>query len=388
MTLQKVSIVGAGVAGLVAALAFARRGIASNIIEQAESLTEVGAGLQLSPNATRILGYLGLSELFETQWTLPRSIDLASGRNLRLLTRIEAGESAIQKWGAPYAVLHRATLQKLLLQAVESEPLCTLHLGQRMEIVSAQTIKNITGEEPQLIVGADGVWSRTRHLVAGHGNPSFSGFVAWRFVIPAADAPNFLSADRVTGFLGTHTHLVSYPLREVGGQNLVAIARGENPGESWSIKPDAETQKHFAKRQFADWHPSIRNLIAATPDATWWPLFGVTDGKWTDGKSVALTGDAAHAMLPFAAQGAVMAIEDSYRLAALVSAYPLEQALSRYQTERQARVAKVRARGDFNRFAYHAFGPIRLARDIVFALAPPAKLAAGLDWIYGYDAGS
>lgn len=386
MSIQRVAIIGAGVAGLVAALAFARKGIACDIIEQTAHMTEVGAGLQLSPNATRILGYLGVLSRFEAEWNIPLSVDLASGRSLRTLTRIEIGETAVQKWGARYAVLHRATLQRLLLQAVNDTPLCHLHLGHHLETVSDETISKITGKKPGLIIGADGVWSKTRAVLPGHGNPEFSGFVAWRFVIAQNDVPDFLPGNRVVGFLGTHTHLISYPLHEAGGHNLVAIARGKNPGESWAIKTDGESQRQFASQHFAGWHPKIRNLIATSPDPTWWPLFGVSDGAWTDMKSTALVGDAAHAMLPFAAQGAAMAIEDSFRLAELVDRLPLQTALQTYQAERKERVAKVRARGDFNRFAYHAFGPVRLARNVVFAITPPSKLAAGLDWIYGYDA--
>ncbi|MCO6185965.1 FAD-dependent monooxygenase [Rhizobium sp. L1K21] len=387
MSAKRVAIVGAGVAGLVAALAFARQGVASDIIEQAEQLDEVGAGLQLSPNATRILDYIGVLARIETNWNAPISIDLASGRSLRTLTRIEVGTRARQKWGAPYGVLHRATLQKRLLEAVNESPLCRLHLGHRLLEATPETIANIAGERPDLIIGADGVWSRTRNALKGHGNPVFSGFVAWRFVIPEKNVPAFLSHNRVVGFLGQHTHLVSYPLRDAGGHNLVAIARGENPGEAWAIKTDNETQSAFARRNFAGWHPELQKLVASADDPTWWPLFGVSDGSWTDGRSLALVGDAAHAMLPFAAQGAAMAIEDSFTLARLVDRLPLAEALARYAADRKARVAKVRARGDFNRFAYHASGPIRLARNAVFAMTPANMLSSGLDWIYGYDAG-
>ncbi len=386
MSIQTVCIVGAGVAGLVAALAFAQRGVKVDIIEQSKELIEVGAGLQISPNGSRVLDYLGVLPALEGRWNTPEAISLASGRNLRPLLDIPTGTAAIERWHAPYGALHRATLQSVLLDAVKANPLCTLHLSQRLSQFDEEEIAQIAGSRPDLIVGADGVWSHIRDSVPDAGTPYFSGFVAWRLVLSPENVPDFLPKNRVVAFLNKNSHLVSYPLRDAGGHNLVAITRGENPGESWSIKPTPEAQRRMVADGFKGWHPALVKIIAETPNPTWWPLFRLNDGKWTDGKRIALTGDAAHAMPPFAAQGAVMAIEDSYILAKLATTLPLPEALSRYEQERRPRVTKVISRGDFNSFAYHAHGPIRLARDAVFALTPTHKLVSGLDWIYGFDA--
>lgn len=388
MSVENAVIAGAGIAGLTTAIALAQRGVRVHIIEQAEVLSEVGAGLQVSANGARILDQLGVLKNLSNRWTEPENVTLASGRSLRDLTSVPMGATGKRRWGAPYGVMHRASLQSALFDAAKAEPNIRFHLGQRLETPSLEVLRDITGETPQLIVGADGVWSRVRHLVPGAGKAQFSGYVAWRFVIPAKDAPRFIPLNRVTAYTGPHAHMVVYPLRETNSVNLVAISAGKDPGQLWSIVPTEEQRKAFVSEALSGWNPGIKELLLKAPTPTWWPLFGATDGRWTDGESIALVGDAAHAMLPFAAQGAVMAIEDAYELATLVTSLPLKEALRQYESKRKPRVTKVKARGDFNRFAYHARGPVKLARNIVFTLTPGSRLAADLDWIYGYHAGA
>ena len=380
-------IVGAGMAGLSAALSLAEKGTRVHIIEQTGELSEVGAGLQISPNAARILDKLGVLQKLSGRWLEPESVTLASGRSLSDLTAIPLGDAGRRRWGATYGVLHRATLQRALIEQVEAHPNCQLQLGIRVDKPTAESLQDIAGEKSRLIIGADGVWSKVRSLVPGAGHAAFSGFVAWRFLVPLEAAPDFLPRDRVTAFAGPDAHVVVYPLKEAGALNLVAISSGTDPGPVWSIVPDESQRREFVDRAFRSWHPRLRELLLTAPRPTWWPLFGVSDGHWTDNRQITLIGDAAHAMLPFAAQGAVMAIEDGYDLAAVVSSMPVGAALVRYEALRRARVARVRARGDFNRFAYHARGPVRIARDLTFALRPRSSLAASLDWIYGYRAG-
>lgn len=386
MHIDKVAIVGAGMAGLTAALSLSRRGTACDIFEEADALHEVGAGLQVSPNASAILRELGILHELEAVWAEPDEITLTSGRSLRRLASVAAGAHARRRWGAPYGVLHRATLQKALLKAVEASPLCSLRLGIPVRGNPGHSLKEITGNTYPLIIGADGVWSNVRAAVPDAPQADFSHNIAWRFTIPASAAPSWLSPNKVTAFLGPASHLVAYPLAEMSAFNIVAIASGVSPGETWDARA-TESQKRMLLHQFRAWHPQIAALLAGAESPTFWPLHQVTPGRWHNGKDVVLMGDAAHAMMPFAAQGAAMAIEDAFILAGEIGrATSLPEALANYERTRIARTAKVRARGAFNRFAYHARGPLRLGRDIVLSLRPPQSLAADLDWLYGYRA--
>lgn len=386
MSIRNAAIIGAGMAGLTTALALSKRGIRCHVIEQAPYLAEVGAGLQISPNASRILARLGVLPALENVWTEPERIALVSGRSLGRLAHVPAGRFARERWRAPYGVAHRSTLQRVLLDAVVAEPNCTLHLGKRIDHHDRAALAALAGEEPEVIVGADGVWSSTRDAIAAAPEPDFSRNVAWRFTIAMADAPGFLQPDAVTAYLGPSCHLVCYPLREIDGFNVVAIAAGLNPGEIWEATASIE-QKRLLLEQFRGWHPQILSLLKGMDSGRFWPLYQVSDGAWQNGRDTVLVGDAAHAMMPFAAQGAAMAIEDGWDLATRLSAAAsVPQALADYERVRKARAARVRARGTFNRFAYHVRGPLRIGRDMVLAFRPPQALAADLDWLYGYDA--
>lgn len=385
MSTNVVAIIGAGMAGLTAALSLARHGIRSEILEQAPQLGEVGAGLQISPNASRVLRELGVLGEIEKRWCEPQEIRLKSGVTLGALAAVPVGAFARERWGAPYGVLHRSTLQQALLSAVLRNPLCNIHLGCHIESPSDAVIARATGTQPDLVIGADGVWSRARARIPGAPKSSFSGNIAWRFTIAGGGAPNFLDPLNVTALLGPNSHLVCYPLKEIGGFNVVAIAAGVDPGETWS-EESSERQRRTLTEQFSGWNPAIRTLFSSLRGATFWPLYQAGPGRWQNGRDSVLIGDAAHAMMPFAAQGAAMAIEDAFELAGLVASIPLPDALATYENVRQARAARVGKRGAFNRFAYHARGPVRIARDLVLAARSPQSLAADLDWLYGYRA--
>ncbi|MCM2472247.1 NAD(P)-binding protein [Rhizobium sp. CG5] len=385
MSIKSAVIVGAGMAGLTAALSLARHGISSRIVEQAQQLGEVGAGLQISPNASRILRQLGVLEDLEQHWLEPAEIQLVSGVSLKPLASIPSGAFARQRWGAPYGVVHRATLQQSLLTAVLRNPLCRLELGHRIETSTADDLLAAMPDRPDLLVGADGAWSGLRARIPGSPSVAFSGNIAWRFTIPGSTAPAFLDRHSVTAFLGPQTHLVSYPLKEIDGFNIVAIAAGISPGETFLAEGSA-AQRAGLMAQFAGWNRAIRDLLDLAERPNLWPLYQASAGRWQNGRDTALIGDAAHAMMPFSAQGAAMAIEDAFELAGLVATQPLPQALAAYETIRQARAARVRSRGAFNKFAYHARGPIRIGRDLVLSLRAPQSLAQDLDWLYGYQA--
>lgn len=386
---SNIVIIGAGIGGLTTALAFAAKGHEVDIVEQAPALSEVGAGLQVSPNASRILIALGLGQALRDAMISPHEIVLSSGRSLRKITHVPCGRFAEERWGAPYGVMHRADLQTLLLDAVMAHPNCNLHLGQRIQSADIKSLhQRLNRPVHDLIVGADGVWSQTRSLVPGAPQPRFTGQVAWRFKVPTDVARPVLNPANVTAFLGSRTHLVTYPLDEGKTINMVAITRGNSPGETWA-EQEAATQRRDLLNAFAGWHPDLLSILGNAPEMTCWPLFEVPDGIWHDGKRTMLIGDAAHAMTPFAAQGAAMAIEDGYELAQAFSQTrggELATTLARYEATRRARITRTRSRGAFNQFAYHARGPIRFGRDLVLSLKPPESLAADLDWLYSYRA--
>ncbi|APG84363.1 3-hydroxybenzoate 6-hydroxylase [Sinorhizobium americanum CCGM7] len=383
---DSVAIIGAGIAGLTMALCLARQGFASDIFEQADALNEVGAGLQLSPNASRILVELGLLPALEAVWSEPKSIGLVDGHSLRPLAEVPAGAAARSRWSAPYGILHRASLQKILLDAVQSEPGCRLHFAKRIEGDPLAAVAAATGLRPSVIIGADGIWSEARGAIPGVGAVRFSGNVAWRLLLPNTEAKGCLSADRVTAFLGPEAHLVAYPLREIDSFNLVAIIGGKPVEACWVGQDSKERQREFAAA-FEAWHPDLQSMIENAGSATYWPLCTVEEGAWHNKQDIVLIGDAAHAMTPFAAQGAAMAIEDASELALCLAECPdAPAAFARYEQTRRARIARVRKRAVFNRFAYHARGPVRIARNLVLARKGPEGLAADLDWLYGYGA--
>ncbi|MBB3948383.1 salicylate hydroxylase [Rhizobium skierniewicense] len=386
MPVKSVAIIGAGIAGLTAALSFARQGVRCDIIERASRLEEVGAGLQISPNAARILAELSVLPQIEQSWIEPETVDLTSGLSLKRLVSLPMRQVARTRWNAPYGVLHRATLQRALLATVQQHPLCTLHLGIELQDVSKSEIAAKIFREPDLMIGADGVWSRTRNAVQASPVATFSGNVAWRFTVEKGDAPAFLKSRSVTAFLGPSAHLVAYPLAETGGFNVVAIAAGTNPGATWEA-PAQDKQQMLLMKQFDRWNSAFVPMFDRVSKPTFWPLFQAGKGDWHNGADTVLIGDAAHAMMPFAAQGAAMAIEDAFELATFVNRdVSLPDALSQFQAHRIPRIDKARKRAALNRFAYHAAGPLRLGRDMLLSMRPPDAFLADFDWLYGYRA--
>ena len=385
MPIKTAAIIGAGIAGLTAALALARHGVRSHIFEQADELTEVGAGLQISPNASRILDTLGVLDALLPIWLEPKDVQLVSGSSLRPVASVPCGDFAKQRWGSPYGTAHRATLQKALLDAVTANALCTLHLGRHIDIKDKQGLDGIAGLSVDLVIGADGVWSKARTLVPGAPSPLFSGNVAWRFTIPEASAPTILNKASVTAFLGPSSHLVCYPIRENAAFNIVAIVSGNGASHDWSAT-GSKAQRDQMLRGFSGWNKAILRMLETQEQASFWPLYEMGPGRWHNGSDTILIGDAAHAMMPFAAQGAAMAIEDAFELAGMLATRPVPEALDLYEKHRAPRIARLRQRAAFNQFAYHARGPIRMARDLVLSLRPPQSLAADMDWIYGYRA--
>ncbi|MER9657316.1 FAD-dependent monooxygenase [Mesorhizobium sp. M0152] len=400
---RQVVIAGAGIAGLTAALAFAERGYRVKLFEQAQRLEAVGAGLQLSPNASRILRQLGVLDRLPAA-VRPEAVVLKDAATLRELARVLLGQTAEKRWGAPYLVAHRADLQSALMARVAEMPDIDLATGARVGSVAASghgvtATFDIDGKIAQsqgvLLVGADGVWSSVRAIVdATNGATSprsrFSGELAWRTTIAADSAAGQAFAaigatDCVTTFLHPGFHMVAYPVSKGDAFNLVAFTKGERIAEGWSGHADPGILAG-AMRGTAPGLPRLMEL--AGPWLTW-PLHTVDPKqRWTMPGGIALIGDAAHAMTPFAAQGAAMAIEDAAMLAGAMADFPDDpaQSLKIWEGLRRPRVAKVARRGAINRLAWHAAGPVAIARNLFLKMRAPEKLAADLDWLYGWRA--
>ena len=391
----KIVIAGAGIAGLTAAIALARRGVATQVFERAPAFEEIGAGIQLSPNATRILRRLGILDRLTETAARPEAIELRRADSLRLLADVPLGDAAERRWGAPYLTVHRADLQAALLEAALGHPEIRLTSGATLRdaafpdgraVLSVEHGGTVEAIEADLTVGADGVWSTLRGLRGG-GPSRFTGQLAWRAMVAAnAEAVrNVVAPDRVTAFLHSGFHLVAYPVRDAGAINLVAIAPGMPVPKGWSERGDPQALR--AAMEGAS--PGLRTLSEAVGPWSLWPIHDVSRREpWSRDKAMLLVGDAAHAMSPHAAQGAAMAIEDAETLATELTRAPndIGAALAAYETVRRPRIERVARRGAFNRFAWHAGGPIAFVRDRVLSLRPSEKLAADLDWLYGREA--
>lgn len=330
---------------------------------------------------------LGIAERLSEVMIEPPKLSLLSGTDLRTLCDIPAGTFARQHWHAPYGVIHRADLLNLLADEVLKNPSCRLHLGKTVQAqTEAELSRHLSGQiegEPDLIVGADGVWSSVRKIASRNGPATFSGSIAWRALTEPQLFAAIKNPGHVNAFLAPDTHLVTYPLGHRDSVNAVAVTRGTLAGHSW----DNEGDVNQLRALFAGWDDGIVSVFA---NMSWrcWPLFEIRNTCYIAGRKSVLIGDAAHAMTPHAAQGAAMAIEDACALATCfeISDGNPDKALPMFDAHRTPRIARVRKRGDFNRFVYHAKGPVRMARDLVLSMRAPEKLAADLDWLYSHDA--
>lgn len=394
---RQILIAGAGISGLTAALAFAGRGFSVQIHERAQRLDEVGAGLQLSPNATRLLGRLGVLPLLMPAAVRPEAVVLKKASTLAELARVPLGDAAESRWGAPYVVVHRADLQSALVSRASREADIKLVAGAAIRdfathsggvTVSVDMGGRVSDIAGALLVGADGVWSTLRGRIRQDAASRFSGELAWRTTILATSVAGAAfreigGFDVVTAFLHPGFHLVAYPVRGGNAVNLAAFTPGKEMSEGWSAKVDAAALHNAVRRT----HPAFSRLVESAGPWTVWPIHTVApEPAWTSGTSVALIGDAAHALTPFAAQGAAMAMEDAVTLADAFAERPWDDAvLPVWEAARRERIRQVARRGAFNRLAWHAAGPVAWARDMVLRRRPAAQLAADLDWLYGWE---
>ena len=383
-------VAGGGIGGLASALALARKGHAIELLEQASHFGEVGAGIQLGPNATRRLDGLGLLPALQAIAAQPEALVIRSASDDAELARLPLGSAMQQRYGAPYLCVHRADLHGLLLDAVRDSDRVVLHTGARLAHVSARgdavcvSTVDARAWEADGLVGADGLWSRVRSKVIDGAAPRATGHTAWRSLIAQDSLPAALRSRQVRVWLGERLHAVSYPVRGGDALNVVVLAEAAPSGDARDWNQD--TSLGALRTATGRCGPGLQALLETMPDWRAWtlsdrpPLAG--PHQMVDDR-IALLGDAAHPMLPYLAQGAGMAIEDAVALADALAggnAATVPAAFQAYAAARWQRNARVQARAHRNGRIFHAGGLVRWGRDAGLRLLGPTLL--DVPWLY------
>ena len=387
-----VIVAGAGIGGLTVSLALARNGFRVLLLEQAGQLEETGAGIQLSPNATRMLIDLGLGDRLRPHVVAPSALRVRAARSGREIVRIPLGDAAL-RYGAPYWMIHRGDLQAALARAVAQELNVSLKLGMRMEdfathphgvTVSAAGTGGLWNEHGYALIAADGLWSAARARMGFKEPPRFAGRTAWRALIPAQDvAPEFRDPI-IHLWLGRDAHLVHYPVK--GGKviNVVVITADDWSGEGWSEAASrVDLLRHFSA---AHWAQQAHALIRVPETWLKWPLYDRRPLLTFSQGAAALLGDAAHPMLPYLAQGAAMAIEDAVVAARCLARIPddASAALRSYSAIRRARTRKVQRLAAGNGERYHLGTVPAMLRNTAMRLMGGQRLLSHYDWLYDW----
>ncbi len=399
---EQILIAGGGIGGLAAALAASLAGTEVRLYERAPVFGEVGAGVQLGPNVVRRLQAWGLQKALQATAAFPQALVSRHAVSGEVLARLDLGADAIARYGAAYATIHRADLHQLLLDAVQARDGVHLNLDNPVDYhedngeVVTITTKSGKKIEGDALVGADGVWSRTRLRMLHDQPPRQTGHLAYRAMVRQADLPPGLRTQDITAWMGPRFHAVQYPVRAGELQNLVIITEGAPPD-------DLETWDHAAnaadlQRSLAGAHRQLQELVqaavAASENQSPWRLWPLVERAPVVGPHemaqglVALLGDAAHPMRPYLAQGAAMAIEDAAELQRALTMHDLELPLRlrRYALNRWERNARVQARAIRNGEIFHARGLVALGRDT--ALRALGARLMDVPWLYRGDGSS
>jgi salicylate hydroxylase len=386
-----VGIVGGGIGGLAAALSLDRAGFDVHVYEQARALSEVGAGIQVSPNASRILHGLGLADELAELGVRPLAWHQRRWDDGRTLLRTPLGDEVVKAFGFPHYQMHRADLLAALVRALPEE---RMHVGHRLtslvdhgDRVEA-VFENGERVEADVLVGADGIHSAVRRILFGPESPRFTGCVAYRGLIPAGRLTDLGLEVTAQVWMGPGKHFVHYFVQSKRLVNFVALVDEDTwTRESWTDRGEVAD----ALAAFDGWHPQVRGILEAVEETFIWALFDRAPlERWSAGR-VTLLGDAGHPMLPFMAQGAAQAIEDGATLAACLAKHGergVAEALRLYETLRLPRTARIQGLSAYNKTRFHLpDGPEQEARDAEMAKGSTDWSIEAIAWIYGHDAG-
>lgn len=380
---QKVTIIGGGIGGLTAAIALAQRGASVDLLEQAPTIAEVGAGLQISPNGWRVLAALGLADVIAATSLRAEAVQLRDFRHGAGVFTMPLGRP-----DQPWHLIHRVDLIAALAEAAQSAGV-TLRFGARVTAITPEAAGTLlqmadgTQEHHGLVVAADGLHSPARAALNPKSRPFFTGQVAWRTTI----AVNRPLAAEAHVFMGPGRHLVRYPLRDHHLVNVVAVEeRDDWAAEGWHHRDDPA---HLI-RAFTDFCPEVTKLLAQAQDVHLWGLFRHPVAERWHAHKLVLLGDAAHPTLPFLAQGANMALEDAYALARCLAEDPDHAAaFARYQAIRRPRCARIVQAAGENATNYHLRpGPLRFAAHRALRLAnrfAPQLVHRKFAWVHSFD---
>lgn len=391
---MKALIIGGGIGGLCSALCLLAKGWQVNLLEQAPAISEVGAGIQLSPNAMQVMQVLGLGDAIKAAAFRPVASQMRDGISGKVIMSSPMGSQMERRYGAPYVHIHRAELINILLNALHDQSPDAISLNapvvgyeQDEQSIKARLADGdtIAGD---ILIGADGIKSVIANQICGPLEPQYTGNIAWRMTVPLERLGRDVPPPAASVWMGQGKHAVTYLLgNELA--NFVGVIESELPqneeGEDWH----RQGSKEEALADFSDWHPIITSLIDKSDTHFKWALYDRAPlTQWHDGRAIIL-GDAAHAMLPFMAQGAAMAIEDSYVLAQLLSAYDI-QGLARLYSHRIKRTSKIQKAANANMQLFHnedEASRIRKQSSLRIADKISGNRAStmALDWIYGHD---
>ena len=387
--LEQLVVGGGGIGGLAAALACARQGVPVQLLERAAQLSEVGAGIQIGPNVTRILQAWGLGDALAQVAAFPKRLQARDAQTGQVLGSLRLAERSQNLYGAPYATIHRADLQNLLHDAALATgvPVCLGNAVQGWrETAEGLQVNTADGTcvQADALIGADGVWSAVRQQLLGDEAARFTGHLAYRALVAQADLPAHLRSDEVTVWMGPRLHVVHYPVRSGQWLNVVAIVHGDKPAQAdvW----DSASHAQALMQAMGAVNNDLHERLASVPAWRQWALHDrppvSAPSQMAQGR-VALLGDAAHPMLPFLAQGAGMAIEDALVLAQCLAqgTGSVPTRLQAYAEQRWARNAQVQARAIRNGSIFHAQGLMAMGRNMSMRLM--GERLMDVPWLYG-----